>query len=419
MFRKRWVYLLGLLLLLVPVGAAALDPALAHFGDSDHHGYELTSVDKNLPFGNGAGGSFKLAGTYQQAPNQSLELKVLPADLQAYYPLNTLNENVIYDETFNQSQGSVSGKPGLAPGQLGQALVLDGQHDYVEVGSTPQLEGLKRITWSAWIYPADVNRITPQDQMVLSKQGTNYLRLFGRKVFGSFNIGGRERSVSGTTALENNHWYHVAATYDGSQVTLYLNGNVEATLPSVSGDLNFATGPLQLGRWQPSDARAYPGRLDEVKIYSRGLSADEIKREYQATSEGISSAQPLFTVIPGPLQTSSLQLNLISDGNAYNLSLAQNRNLTASDGSASVPAINGTLANPQVWEEGKTVGFGFNLGGSKSAAVPDKLTPVFNLIQGGQLGKQTLKLNYLLDVENNQPAGAYSNQILYRAVFTP
>ncbi len=409
---KRWVGWLVLGILVLPAGAHALDPALAHFGDPNHAGYELVTVSDKLPFGNGAGGSFKLPGIYKQPPNQSLELKVLPAGLELYYPLNSVSEGAIYDETINQSRADVSGSPQLTAGKLGQALALNGQKDYVEATQTPQLESLKRISWSAWIYPTDANRLS-QDQMILSKQGTNYLRLFGRKLFGSFNIGGQERSVSGTTALDNNNWYHVAATYDGTKITLYLNGNVEAELPSLNGDIKFNTGPLELGRWQASDPRYFAGRLDEVKIYSRALSAEEIKREYVANSEVVSSAQPLFSVAPGPLQTASLQLNVISDAPAISLLLAQDHNLRTADGSTVVPQISGTIANPQLWQEGTTVGFGFNLDGSRTAAVPNQLT---NFYSSG--GRSSI-LNYLLHVENSQPAGSYSNQITYRAVFKP
>jgi len=81
--------------------------------------------------------------------------------------------------------------------------------------------------------------------------------------------------------LETNRWYHVAGTYDGNTMKMYLDGVLQ-----VSGDM----GPIQVGNSSPlyfsyNDVSEYSyylgGSLDEVAIFSRALTAPEIQRHYQ------------------------------------------------------------------------------------------------------------------------------------------
>jgi hypothetical protein len=70
-------------------------------------------------------------------------------------------------------------------------------------------------------------------------------------------------------------WYHVAATYDGTAMRLYLNG-VEVGMVDKSGalDVNSAV-PVNIGR-NPDGSNHMHGSLDDVRIYNRALTASEI-----------------------------------------------------------------------------------------------------------------------------------------------
>jgi hypothetical protein len=83
--------------------------------------------------------------------------------------------------------------------------------------------------------------------MFLSKQGANYFRILSNKAFVSFNIDGVQKTLSGNTTLLNNTWYHLAASFDGSTIKLYVNGILDATPLNYNGDLNFDTGLLYFG----------------------------------------------------------------------------------------------------------------------------------------------------------------------------
>ena len=79
------------------------------------------------------------------------------------------------------------------------------------------------------------------------------------------------------TALSANVWTHVAGTYSGSTLGLFLNGVQVASLP-ISGAIPASTGPLRIGGnciW----GEFFQGRLDEVRIYNPALTAAEIQAD--------------------------------------------------------------------------------------------------------------------------------------------
>jgi Concanavalin A-like lectin/glucanases superfamily len=88
---------------------------------------------------------------------------------------------------------------------------------------------------------------------------------------------GDEREVRGTAALPLNTWTHLAATYTGATLTLYVNG-IQAASLAVGGSIATSTGALRIGgnnvwpEW-------FSGVIDEVRIYNRALSQAEIQSD--------------------------------------------------------------------------------------------------------------------------------------------
>jgi len=153
----------------------------------------------------------------------------------------------------------------------------------VSFAANTTVDSIKRITWEAWVYPTSVST----DQMFLSKQGANYLRITGSKAFVSLSIGGSQRTLAGTTTLQNNNWYHIAASYDGAKLKLYVNGVLDNTPASYTGDLNFNTGLMYWGLWTAADRRPFNGYMDEVRIYSNALADKEVLNHYKVYREQI------------------------------------------------------------------------------------------------------------------------------------
>src|ERR1700741_3620737 len=85
------------------------------------------------------------------------------------------------------------------------------------------------------------------------------------------------RPLSPPPALAVNAWSHVALTWDGSIMRLYING-VEAANKARTGTLQSTTTPLRIGTNSPY-GEFFQGLIDEVRIYTRALSAAEIQTD--------------------------------------------------------------------------------------------------------------------------------------------
>jgi len=94
-------------------------------------------------------------------------------------------------------------------------------------------------------------------------------------------------TIYSQTIAQRGVWYHVAATYDGNQSILYVNGVAEASA-TAGFPLDYDTTPLFIGTtgtWPPY-LNTFGGIIDEASIYNRALSEGEIAAIYSAGSAG-------------------------------------------------------------------------------------------------------------------------------------
>src|SRR5207302_919194 len=101
------------------------------------------------------------------------------------------------------------------------------------------------------------------------------------------------QNLAAPSGLAVNTWTHLAATFDGATVRLYVNG-VQVTSQAQTAPLAITTGTLQIG----ADSYAgenFAGRIDEVRIYNRALTAAEMHTD---TSAAVASAPAPDTQAP-------------------------------------------------------------------------------------------------------------------------
>jgi hypothetical protein len=206
------------------------------------------------------------------------------------YGFERLNGVLVTDSSTSHLDGTRTGAPAL-PGQAtgpqghGKALLFDSaQHQFVDAGDAPPLD-VNQLTLAAWV------RYTPNvhdDRWeILEKAGAYWMniRTDTRKLrFGGF-FGGCTGSnhwffLDSKKVLPANTWVHVAGTYDGTALRIYVNGALNATL-AVTGATCANTEPLGVGaknRTATGVVEAYfDGRIDDLRVYNRALSAAEIK----------------------------------------------------------------------------------------------------------------------------------------------
>lgn len=175
-------------------------------------------------------------------------------------------------------------------GRIGQALEFDGTNDYVTVES-PNMP-TQDLTIAFWAKVSSFSN-GPTAIMISNGSGTENEIWFGfHSSSGAPGISvDGALAIYGSTGIGLNNWGHVAFTRAGSSGKIYLNGEEIGTV--TDGDtLNFSTCPLYFGLDVDSGCATGPGNylkglLDDVRIYNRALSAEEVKRLYTAGASGL------------------------------------------------------------------------------------------------------------------------------------
>ena len=168
----------------------------------------------------------------------------------------------------------------FAPGLVDQAFSFDGVDDFVAAPQTAITSDLQELTVDAWVkhgsLPVQIQRyitIGGPQEVVLRHNGSGQLHFFLR-------IGGVLHHVQVNGVLQVGVFHHVAGTFDGSIMRLYLDG-VELASLAVSGTI---APPTFVNLSSPVETM--DGLLDEIEIYDRALTAAEIAAIFAAGEAG-------------------------------------------------------------------------------------------------------------------------------------
>ncbi len=203
-----------------------------------------------------------------------------PSSLVAAYGFEEASGTATTDSGGQGNHGTTVGPLRTAAGKYGRALSFDGSNDYVGVADAPSLGLSGAMTIEAWVYPTALGlRGRP---VVLKGAVDNpvydlYAGTSAGRPAAHILVGGREEAV-GTKAIPVNTWTHLAATFDGVALTLYVNGSPVGSRPAAGQILGSAEG-LRIGGSYLRDW--FQGKLDEVRVYSRALNAQEIAADMQ------------------------------------------------------------------------------------------------------------------------------------------
>ncbi len=199
------------------------------------------------------------------------------------------------DETTNANNGTLTNGPTWTTGYLGSGISFDGTNDYISVPHSSTLALTGDMTITAWVKPTD-----RQYDGIVGKTSGNTAAPYDFYLTGTTGIprflrgnGSASASVDASAAPATGQWSHVAVVMSGTTVTHYLNGvaNGSGTLSTTIGD---AGGALRIGS-RADDVTMFKGVMDDVRIYNRALSADEISR--------IKAPAPTPTATPTPTNT--------------------------------------------------------------------------------------------------------------------
>ena len=197
----------------------------------------------------------------------------LERGLVAYYSFDDCSAK---DLSGNENDGIIYGAK-CVDGKFGKALSFDGVNDYMEVPDSPSLDITDEITIEAWAYLKSTNAealVAKNENVIVTGFWSNrtHLRLGSDTVYGS--------------TVTTGQWYHYIATIKdiGSyrELKIYLNGVLDVSKETTE-DFVINSNPWTIGQeWDngnPSDF--FNGIIDEVRIYNRALSEEEIRALYE------------------------------------------------------------------------------------------------------------------------------------------
>ena len=197
-------------------------------------------------------------------------------NLIIYFPFDEGRGDIVRDLSKNSFEGKIIGDFKWIEGKRESGLELTRGAE-VQVPDHELVDRMKALTLEIW-----VKQETHQATGLVQK-GTNWPDMsyllqpwsdqkiyFGIKLTSS-------RAIAPPSSYPLGEWYHLAATFDGKMLKLYINGEEKSEAEAPVNQVPDTTTPLQIGN-------RFEGTIDEFIMYSRALSQDEIRKDMEGIS---------------------------------------------------------------------------------------------------------------------------------------
>lgn len=254
-------------------------------------------------------------------------------------------------DIMSGNNGTLQNGATFAAGLVGRAFSFDGNDDRVVVPHNASLDPPSgNITLEAWVFATNfvgqgsiINKRT-----VANNDGYTLEHTAGGNLSLAVFVGGTGFFVVSPSGLPLNTWTHVAGTYNGTTLTIYINGVNVGSTNSSGGPVMTTTGDLWIGE-NIANSTNWNGMIDEPSVYNRSLSQTEIQSIVNAGTRG--KCPPCVATPVG------LADWWTGDGNLFGV---RNRN-------------NGALVPPATFAEG-IAGHAFSFTPNSIFDVPDSAT---------------------------------------------
>ena len=194
-------------------------------------------------------------------------------------------------DIWGVNHGTLQGDTTFTGGMVGQAFSFDGEDDVVEIADSPGLvPGPAGLTVEAWVNPSSGGAIFSDHSGCVNWESTELST--SRFIINSSDLSSTRQSLTFAT-LQLGLWSHIAAVWDGSEMLVYVNGEVVATASAPSPPWNPSSPFVIGGRKTTHDCHGVgtvfseiTGLVDELGYYDRAFTAAEVKAIYDAGSAG-------------------------------------------------------------------------------------------------------------------------------------
>jgi len=238
-------------------------------------------------------------------------------------------------DSVGSNNGMTTNGAGFAPGEVGRAFSFNGVNQYVRIPQSPSLNFSNQVTVEFWMEADHNNAMNSYQGLVISDfwgveiangyaagpLGVNFLISTDSGGGGpsSYNYPDTATVNGGGAVISAGIWHHVAGTYDGTKLQLYIDGqpwgrpnyHTGAISPMLTN--SFVTIGSEDGRTVCPGcvaSRYFNGLIDEVCVYNRALSTNEILAIYNAGAAGKCACIPAF------FYSQPTNQNVVADGTA-------------------------------------------------------------------------------------------------------
>jgi PKD repeat protein len=289
-------------------GPAPLTVTFSSAGSSDPEGTALTyswnfgdsgtSTAANPSHAYSASGVYSARLTVSDGTNSAqsgvitISVGNTGTGLQAAYGFEEGSGTMAGDVSGKSNSGSISGANWSANGKFGKALSF-GSGSIVTVNDSTSLDLTGAMTLEAWVYPTTLNGSWMN--LIFKPVGdpanaapAYVLQGSSSSQAPSVYISPASANLTAPTALTLNKWSHIATTYDGTTLRLYVDGALVNSMAQ-TGTMTTSSDPLTIGG-NAFSGQNWAGLIDEVRIYNRALSSTEIQRDMNTPVVGVSGA---------------------------------------------------------------------------------------------------------------------------------
>ena len=211
-----------------------------------------------------------------------------PAGLVAAYTFEAGSGTIVADASGNGRTGTMSGGVSWASGgKFGQALSFNGTSGLVSIADAVSLDFTSNMTIEAWVWPTARSNWDTVVMKSFGSSGRAYALYAGDGTglpAATIRAGSSERSALGSSVMPLNTWSHVAMTFGGGSLRIYVNG-VQVGGVAGNGNIRTSNDPVTIGG-NSTWGRWFAGLIDEVRIYNRALSQSEIQAGMNRTIGG-------------------------------------------------------------------------------------------------------------------------------------
>jgi len=217
--------------------------------------------------------------------------QVVTDGLVSYWSFDkdTIDGDTVKD-VFGNNNGTIMGNPEVVEGKVGDGLDFHGNGDYVTVPDDESLHLWETFTLECWLYQKQqltegrlIDKCTAG-----ASDGPHFDQYPGMKLRCCSCAGGGCTSANTVYSLEE--WHHGVVTFNKGAVKLYLDGSLDGE-GDVGSPLAGNSLPLRIAATASDPASCFfVGIIDEVRVYNRALSEDEVNQNMNA--EGLAVVSP-------------------------------------------------------------------------------------------------------------------------------